>query len=185
MKTENIINENIKTNELLKKQSKNIEKCAEIVIKKLQKGGKILLCGNGGSAADSQHIACELVAKLMKDRKALPAIALTTNTSLLTAISNDRSFDEVFSRQVSALGRKDDVLIAISTSGKSKNIVKAVEIAETMGIYTIALTGQDGNKLASVADCTIKVPSKNTQRVQEAHILIGHILCEFIESQIT
>ena len=184
-----IIDESIHTKELLKEKIPEIEKSANIVLKALEQGKKILLCGNGGSAADSQHLACEFVAKLSKKRRSLPAIALTTNSSLLTAISNDSSFEYVFARQIEGLGNPGDVLIAISTSGSSPNILKAVEVAKSMGIHTIGLTGIDGDKLevaplARLVDIGIKVPSSNTQRIQEAHILIGHIICELVETEI-
>lgn len=178
------IDESINTKELLKKEIPRIQEIANIVFVAISQGKKVLLCGNGGSAADAQHIACELVAKLSKKRRSLPAIALTTNTSLLTAISNDISFEYIFSRQIEGIGNPGDVLIAISTSGSSLNILNAVGMAKSMGIYTIGLTGMHGDKLASLADISIKVLSTNTQRIQEAHILIGHIICELIEEKI-
>ncbi|MDI6839552.1 MAG: SIS domain-containing protein [bacterium] len=180
-----IIDESIRTKELLKKKTVEIGMATNIVLKALRQGKKILLCGNGGSAADSQHLACEFVAKLQKERQSFPAIALTTNTSLLTAIPNDTSFDIVFARQIESLGKKGDVLIAISTSGESPNIIKAVEVSKSIGIYTIGLTGEKGDKLVKLVDIGIKVPSSNTQRIQEAHILIGHIICEIVETEIT
>jgi len=185
LKISKIIDESIQTKELLKQLISNIEAVVNMVLKTLQNGRKILLCGNGGSAADAQHIACELVAKLQKKRKSLPAIALTTNTSLLTAISNDASFEEVFARQIEGLGKSGDTLIAISTSGKSPNVLKAVETAKSMEINTIGLTGMNGDKLVQQVDLNIKVPSSNTQRIQEAHILIGHIICEMVEQKTT
>lgn len=179
-----IIDESIKAKELLKKEIPNIEEIANKVLGVIREGKKVLLCGNGGSAADAQHIACELVAKLNRKRRSLPAIALTTNTSLLTAISNDTSFESVFARQIEGIGDPGDVLIAISTSGSSPNILKAVEQAQSMGIYTIGLTGVQGNKLVHKTDLSLKVPSSNTQRIQEAHILVGHIIVEFVEENI-
>lgn len=181
---EDIINESIKVKEALKSISPVILEAVQVIEKAINNGNKILLCGNGGSAADAQHIACEFIAKLMKRRKSLPAIALTTNTSILTAISNDDSFEEVFSRQIEGIGKKGDVLIAISTSGSSPNILKAVQMAKEIGMKTIGLTGEKGHKLQSVTDICIKVPSSNTQRVQECHITIGHIICEMIERKI-
>ena len=145
-------------------------------------GGKVLLCGNGGSAADAQHLAAELISRLRLERPAIPALALTTNTSLLTAIGNDYKYDLVFVRQVEAFGRPGDVLIAISTSGESENVIKAVEFARVEGIQSLALTGNKGGRLAGKVDLAIKVPSDNVQRIQECHITIGHILCELIES---
>ena len=178
------IDENIHTKELLKKEVPKIESASSTVSKAINQGKKVLLCGNGGSASDAQHIACEFVSKLIKERRSIPAIALTANTSLLTAISNDYSFGLIFSRQIEGLGTSGDVLIAISTSGTSKNIIKAVEVAKSIGIYTIGLTGAQGDKLAGLTDICIKVPSSNTQRIQESHILIGHIICEFVEENL-
>ncbi len=178
------IDESIHTKELLKKEIPKIELASNIIFKTITQGKKVLLCGNGGSASDAQHIACEFIAKLVKERRSLPAIAITTNTSLITSISNDDSFESIFSRQVEGLGVDGDVLIAISTSGTSKNIIKAVEVAKSIGIYTIGLTGARGDKLEELTDICIKVPSSSTQRIQESHILIGHIICEFVEEKI-
>jgi D-sedoheptulose 7-phosphate isomerase len=147
----------------------------------LSRGNKILLCGNGGSAADSQHIATELVVRLQRERRALPAIALTTDTSLLTAAANDFGVDAMFRRQVEALGRRGDLLIAISTSGKSANILAAVKAAKKLGLKVMALTGRKPNPLARLADLTLDVPSKDTQRIQEAHITLLHIICRQTE----
>jgi D-sedoheptulose 7-phosphate isomerase len=143
-----------------------------------------MLCGNGGSAADSQHIAAEMTGRFIKDRKPLPAIALTTDTSALTCIANDYSFEDVFSRQVSALGQPGDILIAISTSGNSGNVIKAMWVAKELGIIIIALTGCDGGKMTSLADLSVVVPSHTTARIQEAHIFIGHLLCGAVELQL-
>lgn len=147
-----------------------------------QDGGKVLLCGNGGSAADCQHIAAELVNWLTKDfvRPGLAAIALTTDTSFLTAHANDSGFDSIFARQVQAIGRPGDVLIGISTSGNSTNVIQAVTVAKSIGMRAIALTGNGGN-LPEVADVTIAVPSTNTQHIQESHLAVEHILCELVE----
>ena len=147
----------------------------------LQTGGKLLFCGNGGSAADSQHLASELTGRFIKDRKPLAAIALSTDSSALTCIGNDYSFDEVFARQVTALGRPGDVLVAISTSGNSRNVVRAVEDARESGLKVIGLLGRDGGMLRPLCDVAIVVPSTVTARIQEAHILIGHTLCGQIE----
>jgi len=146
-------------------------------------GGKLLLCGNGGSAADCQHMAAEFVSRLSRqfDRRALPALALTTDTSLLTAFGNDYSFEGIFERQVEAFGTAGDVLIAISTSGNSPNVLRAVEAARKRNIRTIALTGNSGG-LATVADVAISVPSANTQYIQETHLAVEHVLCELVES---
>jgi len=155
---------------------------AELLIACYRAGGKALLCGNGGSAADAQHLAAELVSRLNLERAAIPALALTTNTSLITAIGNDYKYELVFVRQVEAFGRSGDVLVAISTSGNSENVIKAVEFARVTGIKSIALTGDNGGRLAEKVDLAIIVPSANVQRIQECHITIGHILCELIES---
>jgi D-sedoheptulose 7-phosphate isomerase len=158
-----------------------IDKSIQELVQSLRNGGKVLLCGNGGSAADSQHIAAELTGRFIKERPPLAAIALSTDTSALTCIGNDYSFSEVFSRQVRALGRAGDCLIAISTSGNSDNVLKAVADAKILGICTIGLSGRDGGKLAQEADHCIVVPSSVTARIQEAHILIGHTICGGIE----
>ncbi|MFH1213951.1 MAG: D-sedoheptulose 7-phosphate isomerase [Candidatus Neomarinimicrobiota bacterium] len=155
---------------------------AEMLIACYRAGGKVLLCGNGGSAADAQHLAAELVSRLKLERPAIPALALTTNTSLITAIGNDYKYELVFVRQVEAFGRSGDVLVAMSTSGNSENVIKAVEFARVTGIKSIALTGDNGGRLAEKVDLAIIVPSANVQRIQECHITIGHILCELIES---
>jgi len=160
----------------------SIEAAAQMLIDCYRAGGKVLLCGNGGSAADAQHLAAELISRLKLERAAIPALALTTNTSLLTAIGNDYKYDLVFVRQVEAFGRAGDVLIAISTSGESENVIKAVEFSRVQGIKSIALTGAKGGRLAEKVDLAIKIPSDNVQRIQECHITVGHILCELIES---
>ena len=160
----------------------SIEAAAQMLIDCYRAGGKVLLCGNGGSAADAQHLAAELISRLKLERAAIPALALTTNTSLLTAIGNDYKYDLVFVRQVEAFGKVGDVLIAISTSGESENVIKAVEFSRVQGIKSIALTGAKGGRLAEKVDLAIKIPSDNVQRIQECHITIGHILCELIES---
>lgn len=156
-------------------------KAIESVIHALQSGGKVLLCGNGGSAADSQHIAAELVGRFKKDRKGMPAIALSTDTSILTSVANDFGYEEVFRRQVEALGEKGDVLIGISTSGRSKNVVLAIQKAREMGIVTIALIGGATGPVSDAADITVSIPSTDTPRIQEGHITFGHILCDLVE----
>ena len=150
----------------------------------LEKGRKILICGNGGSAADSQHMAAEFVGRFVKERQSLPALALTVDTSLLTAVGNDYGFDCVFSRQVEGLGQEGDVLIAISTSGNSANVVKAIKTAKEKGIYVIALTGENGGILAKESDLCLAVPSQVTARIQEMHIMIIHMICEIAEADI-
>lgn len=147
----------------------------------LGEGRKILFCGNGGSAADSQHLAAEFIGRFQKERRSLPAIALTTDTSILTAVGNDYGFDEIFSRQVEGLGQQGDVLIGISTSGNSANIVKAVEKAREIGMHTVGFTGRDGGVMANLCDLSFIVPSEVTARIQEMHILGGHIICELVE----
>ncbi len=158
---------------------------SNLVISCLKKGGKVIIFGNGGSAADSQHIAAELIGRFQKERCAMPAIALTVNTSVLTSIGNDYGYENVFSRQIEALGKKNDVVIGISTSGKAKNIIKAINKAKEMGLETIALTGGSGADLARLADISIVVPCAVTARIQEAHITIGHIICELAEEAIS
>ncbi|HSH86511.1 MAG TPA: D-sedoheptulose 7-phosphate isomerase [Methylophilus sp.] len=148
----------------------------------IQQGGKILLCGNGGSAADSQHIAAEIVGRFKKERKGLPSIALTTDTSILTSVGNDYGYDYIFARQVEALCRPEDILIGLTTSGNSANVVRAIEAANEIGATTIGLTGGSGGKLNTLCKYNIVVPSNVTARIQEAHIFIGHSLCEILES---
>ena len=158
-----------------------IKRICEIAIETYQKGKKILFAGNGGSAADAQHLAGELVSRFYFDRPGLPALALTTDTSILTAIGNDYSFENLFSRQIEANGNTGDLFIGISTSGNSSNILKAIETCKKKGITTVGFTGETGDKLFEVCDFCIKVPSKETPRIQEAHILIGHIICAAVE----
>ncbi|MEO2069052.1 MAG: D-sedoheptulose 7-phosphate isomerase [Desulfurobacteriaceae bacterium] len=154
------------------------------IAKRIKEGNKILLCGNGGSAADCQHIAAELVGRFGMERKALPAVALTTDTSILTAVGNDYSFDTIFERQVEALGTKGDVLIGISTSGNSKNVINAVKKAKELGLLTVGFSGKDGGELLKIADHCFVVKSFSTPRIQEVHITLGHVLCDFIEKYI-
>lgn len=162
-------------------QADTVARAAEVLISSIKAGGKVLIFGNGGSAADAQHIAAELVNRLNYDRPPIAAIALTTDTSILTSIGNDSTFDDLFERQLRALGRKGDVAVAISTSGKSPNVLRAVEAARELGITTVALAGRDGGKLAHAADISLVVDARSTQRIQETHITIGHILCELVE----
>jgi D-sedoheptulose 7-phosphate isomerase len=156
------------------------------IVEALRGGGKILLCGNGGSAGDAQHLATEFVSTLTVDRRrdAIPAIALTTDSSLITAVANDFGFDGVFARQVDALGREGDVLVGISTSGNSENVVQAFERARAAGIRTIALTGESGGKLRALADIEINVPSSETSHVQEAHIAVGQLIAFLVEDEL-
>ena len=158
-----------------------IQDAAVLVAATLSHGGKLMLCGNGGSAADSQHLAAELTGRFVKDRRPLAAVALSTDTSALTCIANDYSFDDVFSRQVTGLGRKGDCLLAISTSGNSRNVLRAAEAAHAAGIRVIGLLGRDGGALRALCDIAIVVPSTTTARIQEAHIFIGHTLCAMVE----
>jgi D-sedoheptulose 7-phosphate isomerase len=159
--------------------------CAgQLASKTLRNRGKVLFCGNGGSAADSQHLAAELTGRFIKDRPPLAAIALSTDTSALTCIGNDYSFDEVFARQVVGLGRIEDLLILISTSGNSTNLIRAVEEAHKIGMQTVGLLGRDGGKLRILCNHSIVVPSQVTARIQECHILIGHTLCGLIEQEL-
>jgi len=171
--------------ELLRASLGLIVEMSETVIASLKKGGKLILFGNGGSASDSQHIAAELVGRFKKDRQGLPAIALTTNTSILTAVANDYGYDLVFAKQVEALAQKNDVVVGISTSGKAKNVAAGIRQAKKMGLKTIALTGGDGGELSRLADVTLIVPSNITARIQEAHITIGHIVCELVEEELS
>lgn len=150
----------------------------------LNNGGKILLMGNGGSAADAQHIAAELVGRYLTERRALPAIALTTDASILTAVGNDYGFDSIFSRQLEALAQPNDVVVGYSTSGNSQNICQAMKVAEAKGCYTMALTGQTGGALGKLVDSCIAVPSTCTPRIQEAHSFIGHMLCAMVDKGI-
>jgi len=161
----------------------NIEKATEEIEKAFKNGNKVLFCGNGGSAADAQHIAAELSGKFYLNRNPLFAEALHTNTSFLTAVANDYSFNEVFGRAVKAMGRKGDVLIGISTSGNSLNIIKAIETANKLKMVTVGLTGYDGGKMKNLCKYLIKIPSQDTPRIQESHILIGHIICEIVEKK--
>ena len=165
--------------------SEVIEAAGELLIKTIRQGGKVLLCGNGGSAADCQHIAAEFVVRYEKKRQAMAAIALTTDSSILTAHANDFDFETVFSRQVEVLGNDKDCLIAISTSGKSKNILRAVDAAKARGIMVIGLTGCEGGELSKQATVSIIVPSMVTARIQEAHILIGHWWCGIVEEALS
>jgi len=181
-KIKDILLESIQVKEeLLRTSIGQIKEIADLVIDCLRKDGKVILFGNGGSASDSQHIAAELIGRFKKDRTALAAIALTTNTSVLTSLANDYGYDIVFAKQIEALGKKNDLIIGISTSGKAKNVVVGIKQAKKMDLKTIALTGGEGGELAKLADVSLVVPSSVTARIQEAHITIGHIVCELAE----
>ncbi|MBM3436061.1 MAG: D-sedoheptulose 7-phosphate isomerase [Bacteroidetes bacterium] len=160
-----------------------IGKISEVCIDSFKNGGKVLFCGNGGSAADAQHLAAELSGRFYFDRPPLDSEALHVNTSYLTAVANDYSFEEIFSRLVRAKGKSGDILIGLSTSGNSVNVIRAFEAANELGMITVALTGETGGKLKSISQYLIRVPSKDTPRIQESHILLGHIICELIESK--
>jgi D-sedoheptulose 7-phosphate isomerase len=171
-------------NQVLKKLVPQIEQAARWMIDALKNGNKILFFGNGGSAADAQHLAAELTGRYLKDRRSLPAIALTTDTSILTSLSNDYGFETIFARQVEGLAKAGDVALGISTSGNSRNVLEGVEKAGELGCKTIGLLGCDGGRIADVADLAITVPCKSTPRIQESHITIGHIICGLIEQEI-
>ncbi len=161
-----------------------VVRAAEAMAGALRAGGKVLLFGNGGSAADAQHIAAELVNRFLLERRALPAIALTTNSSVVTSISNDRDYAEVFARQVEALGRRGDVAIGISTSGRSASVVRGMEAAGNVPMCTVAFTGGDGGKLAGLVEYAFVVPSRSTPRIQEVHATLGHVLCQLVEGEL-
>jgi D-sedoheptulose 7-phosphate isomerase len=162
----------------------SIEQVARIIVRSLEAGGKVLLFGNGGSAADAQHIAAELAGRYKIERPGIAAIALTVNTSALTAIANDYSFEHVYARQIEALGASDDVAVGISTSGNSASVVRGLQAARARGLVTVGMTGASGGKLKPQVDFCLQVPSEETPRIQESHILIGHILCEFVEEEL-
>lgn len=187
MSIKDIIRESINVKEAILTDTdllNKIEKAAQICIESLQNGGKIHFCGNGGSAADAQHLAAELSGRFYYDRKPLNAEALHVNTSYLTAVANDYSFDMIYSRMIEGSGTQGDVLIAISTSGNSNNIIKAIETAKEKKLTIIGMTGKTGGKMSTICDVLLNIPSSCTPRIQESHILIGHIMCEIIESAI-
>lgn len=163
----------------------NISSTADLIIAAIKSGNKLMICGNGGSAADAQHMAGEFLCRFYKDRNPMPAIALSTDTSVITSISNDYSYSEVFSRQVRGLGKNGDTLLGISTSGGSDNVLKAFKTAKEIGIKTILLTGESEREIAGFSDIVIKTPSKDTPRIQEMHLLIEHIICEIVEKEIS
>lgn len=161
-----------------------ITECVRLIVSALKSGHKVLTMGNGGSAADAQHLAAELVGRFLMERKALPAIALTTDSSILTAVGNDYGFDEIFKRQVEALGRPGDILIGISTSGNSTNVVRALEAGRTIGVTTIGLLGRDGGEIGKLVDLALTVPAFETPRIQEAQLFVIHTLCDLVEKNI-
>jgi D-sedoheptulose 7-phosphate isomerase len=167
---------------LAETQSEAVVRLADIFIISLESGGRILFCGNGGSAADSQHLAAELLGRYKRKRRALAAAALTTDTSVLTAVGNDYGFETVFSRQVEAFGRRGDVLVAISTSGRSPNVVRAMEKARELGLTVCAFLGKEKGPMDDLADWTLHIPSDETARIQECHITLGHIVCDLVEA---
>jgi D-sedoheptulose 7-phosphate isomerase len=166
---------------LLPALSGNVKKASDAIIGAFKKKNKVLLCGNGGSAADSQHIAAEFVSRFRLERRGLPAIALSTDTSILTAIGNDYSIDRIFSRQVEALAQPGDIVIGLSTSGKSPNVVEAIKKAREFGCFSIGFLGGNGGSLKDIVDIPLVVPSNDTPRIQECHILLGHIICDIVE----
>ena len=180
-----IIKESIKVKEaVLRTMSKDIKTVAGMIAASLKKGGKLIVFGNGGSAADAQHIAAELIGRFKLERQALAACSLTTNTSIITSIANDYGYEEIFSRQIEGIASENDIVMGISTSGNARNVITGIVEAKKMGIKTVALTGSGGGELAAIADIALIVPSDNTPRIQESHITIGHILCELIEQNL-
>ena len=191
MQVQNTINDLIKASISVKEQiisdgimAPILEEVIQKITNTFQNGGAVYFCGNGGSAADAQHLAAEFSGRFYKDRKALPSEALHCNTSYLTAVANDYSYDVIYSRLIEGIARKGDVLIGLSTSGNSGNILKAFEMANSMGVFTIGMTGAGGGKMKAISNYLIEVPSNTTPRIQESHILIGHIICELVEKNI-
>jgi len=177
------LRESIRVKEaFVRKNADRLVSLAERISKAFMNGGKLMLCGNGGSAADAQHIAAEFVNRFQEERAPLPALALSTDTSIITSIANDYGYEQVFSKQIKALGRKGDILLAISTSGSSANIISAIHAAKERQIYTVGFTGRDGGKMLALVDLSLLVESRSTPRIQEAHILAGHIVCELVEN---
>lgn len=181
---ESALAEHLRVFGTLSRLGTSVRQAAQRAAQSIRADGKILFCGNGGSAGDAQHLAAELVGRLVRDRRALPGLALSTDSSALTCIGNDFGFDEVFARQVEGLGRAGDVLVAISTSGNSRNVIRAVEVARPMGITTVGFLGRNGGRLAPLVDLPIVVPSEDTARIQEAHIFLGHVMCALIEKEL-
>jgi len=179
---EKTLRESIKVKEdFIKENGRNLILFAEKISQAFTSDRKLMICGNGGSAADAQHIAAEFVNRFMLERPPLPAIALTTDSSVITSIGNDYSFDDIFSKQIKAIGLEGDVLLAISTSGNSRNVISAVKAARSLGIYTVVFAGGDGGRVRSLADMALVVKSNTTARIQEAHNLAGHIICQLVD----
>ena len=178
------INDSVRTLKSLKDVEPQLSRAADLIDQSLRAGNKLLVCGNGGSAADASHFATELVVRFANDRTALPAICLASDSGILTAAANDYGFDEIFARQVAAFAQPGDVLICLTTSGKSKNLIRALEEAKARGLKTIAFLGRDGGSTIGIADLDLLVKSDSTARVQEAHQLLLHLLCEIIESRL-
>ncbi len=180
-----LIRESIEVKEkTLKEQSEIIAKIAQKTIQCFRQGKKVIFFGNGGSAADAQHLATELISRFQKERRSLPAIALTTDTSALTAIGNDYGFEKIFSRQIEGLVDKGDIIIGISTSGNSVNVIEGIKEAKKRGAYTVGFLGQTGGKLKNIVDLALCVPSSITARIQEIHITVGHIICQLVEEEL-
>lgn len=182
----NIINESIAVKTALLENNdllQTIEKAVTAIVQAFRNGNHVYFCGNGGSAADAQHLAAEFSGRFYKDRDALPAEALHCNTSYLTAVANDYSYDVIYARMIKGIGKKGDILIGLSTSGNSGNIIKAFEVAREKGVITIGFTGTSGGQMKAWSDYLLNVPSTNTPRIQEAHIMIGHIICELVEKE--
>lgn len=169
---------------LLSGNQEKIKEIAKLFVSSLRNGGKIIFMGNGGSAADAEHLAAELVGRFKKNRKAYAAISLSSNISIITAIGNDYGFEEVFSRQVEAIARPGDIIVVISTSGESQNVIKAVMRAKQLGLKTVGFLGKKGGKLKGLVDISLLIPTENTPRIQEMHILAGHIICEIVEEEL-
>ena len=185
-KIRNIISESIKVKEKVLNDDgmiTSVEKIVDLIVQALKNGNRIYFCGNGGSAADAQHLAAEFSGRFYTDRDALPAEALHCNTSYLTAVANDYSYDVVYSRLIKGIGTKGDVLVGLSTSGNSANIVKAFDTAREKKIVTVGFTGEGGGKMKSNSDILLAVPSKDTPRIQESHIMLGHIICQLVEEK--
>jgi D-sedoheptulose 7-phosphate isomerase len=185
-KIKNIISESVSVKNKILQDEKMIDtlkKTVTVIVDAFKNGNKVLFCGNGGSAADAQHLAAEFSGRFYTDRDALPAEALHCNTSYITAVANDYSYDVIYSRIVKGIGKKGDVLVGLSTSGNSKNIINAFEVAKEKGLITIGLTGESGGKMKIISDYLLNVPSMDTPRIQESHILLGHIICQLVEEQ--
>lgn len=168
----------------LQKQSESIRRISLVIAKAYENQKKVLFFGNGGSAAEAQHLAAELTGKYYMERKSLPAIALSTNSSTVTALGNDFGFSNIFKKQIEGLGDQGDVAIGMSTSGESENVIQALKLARELGLSTVGFTGKGGGKMKEIADCCLQVPSDDTPRVQEGHILVGHIICEIVEKRL-